>query len=317
MSFKYLNPGFPGLLDTTSGVLVEDEKCSRTGVGFWQPNTEKGVKFPTYPQELYCKFDFFLYYDTSSNTDYSIIVRTNYPYCGISLKKSKAYVDFEYHVRSYDYTIAYGNETAKLQDEGNLRLNQVNTVCFHYKPSTSSSSNDSVIEIFVNGKRKVRSSRYAEFPSSSEGVTMAFSSSNAIAPLSSILLSDEPFDMRESLVRVPVKSVTTDMTDNGDGTYTTSEVGQTLLQELDVPALLEAHGATSDVTGILSVASPACRTEALNQLTHVEKQGDTVTEYGSTEVGLDATGAACAVRPVSMKLSELAGLSVGWKAGSK
>ena len=75
MSFKYLNPGFPGLLDTTSGVLVEDEKCSRTGVGFWQPNTEKGVKFPTYPQELYCKFDFFLYYDTSSNTDYSIIVR--------------------------------------------------------------------------------------------------------------------------------------------------------------------------------------------------------------------------------------------------
>lgn len=101
MSFKYLNPGFPGLLDTTSGVLVEDEKCSRTGVGFWQPNTEKGVKFPTYPQELYCKFDFFLYYDTSSNTDYSIIVRTNYPYCGISLKKSKAYVDFEGIVNSF------------------------------------------------------------------------------------------------------------------------------------------------------------------------------------------------------------------------
>ena len=317
MSFKYLNPGVPRLLDTTNGVLVEDEKCSRTGVGFWQPNTEKGVKFPAYPSELYCKFDFFLHYDTSSDTDYSIIVRTNYPYCGISLKKSKAYVDFEYHVRSYDYTIAYGDETAKLQDEGNLRLNQVNTVFFHYKPSTSSSSNDSVIEIFVNGKRKVQSSRYAEFPSNSEGVTMAFSSSNAIAPISNIILSDEPFDMRESLVRVPVKSVTTDMTDNGDGTYTATGAGQTLLQELDVPALIEAHGATSDVTGILSVASPAYRTDALNVLTHIEKTGDTLTEYESADVGTYEGGAARTVHPVTMKAADLAGLSVGWKAGTK
>ena len=317
MSFKYLNPGFPGLLDTTNGVLVEDEKRSRTGVGFWQPDTEKGVKFPAYPQELYCKFDFFLYYDASSDTDYSIGVYTNYPYCGVSLKKSKAYVNFQYHVRGYDFTIVYGNEIAKMQDEGNLQLNQVNTIYFHYKSSTSSSPEDGLLEVFVNGKRRVYWNTHVEFPSSSEGVTMAFSSSKAIAPISNIILSDEPFDMRESLVRMPVKSVTTDMTDNGDGTYTATGAGQTLLQELDVPALIEAHGATSDVTGILSVASPVCRTEALNQLTHIEKQDDTVTEYGSAEVGLDATGAACVVRPVSMKLSELAGLSVGWKARSK
>ena len=66
MSFKYLNPGFPGLLDVTGGTLVTDESLSRTGVAFWQKDDSQGMNFSSLPKEIYCKFDFFLYRCRSS-----------------------------------------------------------------------------------------------------------------------------------------------------------------------------------------------------------------------------------------------------------
>lgn len=319
MSFKYFNPGFPGLLDTTGGVLVEDEKCSRTGASFYQTDKYKGITLSSHPAELYCKFDFFLFHDETS-TNYNIYVQTNYPSGnGIVINKSDYYIYFYYLAGNSTYTIGGNRQryAETIRDNLGLLVNQVNTIYFHCKMPSSSSADDGLLEIYANGKLMVSTSKYVGFHAADREMTLVLSSNNAVAPLSNIIVSDEPFDKRESLVRVPLKSVTTDMKDNGDGTYTATEAGQTLLQELDVPALIEAHGGTSDVTAILSVASPAYRTDALNVLTHIEKSGDTLTEYESAEVGTYDVGAVRTVHPVTMKAADLAGLSVGWKAGTK
>ena len=311
MSFKYLNPGFPGLLDVTGGTLVTDESLSRTGVAFWQKDDSQGMNFSSLPKEIYCKFDFFLYYDKDSATDYEINVRTNYPSSGVSIIKTNTYTQ----LLSYVYgDRTYISSTAKetdFQEKTHLVRNQVNTIFFHVKTSSQS---DGVFELYANGTKIVSSTQKISLQ---EPVVMVISSTKAVAPISGIILSDEPFDMRESILKIPTSGIETDMKANEDGSYTASAEGQMWLQTVDAAALAETYGSASKVTGIISAARPAYRTEdGLNRLMQIVKKGDTLTEYGSASVGKETFGAVMVTQNVDMTMTDLSGMKVGWKAGA-
>ena len=134
--------------------------------------------------------------------------------------------------------------------------------------------------------------------------------------LSNIILSDTVIDPREQVILLPSTTVETTMEDSGNGMYTATSPGQMLLQTVDTAALAATYGEESQVTGIALVGNPAYRTaEGLCELTALEKNGETVTEYGRHVLKEQPPGGIVDSRAVSLRLAELTGRKFGWKAG--
>ena len=136
MSFKYYNPGYPNLFDTAGGTSVTDTALSRTGVSFWQASSSfQSIKFKAVPQEIFCKFDFFLHYDEQSDTDYDIYVRTSWPYSGVAISKTNRYSKLIAYVSGDDTQIISTRDEVEFQNKTHLIRNQVNSIFFHFKLS--------------------------------------------------------------------------------------------------------------------------------------------------------------------------------------
>ena len=72
MSFRYINPGYPDLLDDAGAMAVEAGTAySHTGVAFYQADDEKGIELPYCPKEVYCRFDFFFYREDTDSSSYN------------------------------------------------------------------------------------------------------------------------------------------------------------------------------------------------------------------------------------------------------
>ncbi|WP_294157808.1 hypothetical protein [uncultured Selenomonas sp.] len=311
MSFKYYNPGYPNLFDTAGGTSVTDTALSRTGVSFWQASSSlQSIKFKSIPQEIFCKFDFFLHYDEQSDTDYDIYVRTSWPYSGVAISKTNRYSKLIAYVSGDDTQIISTRDELEFQNTTHLIRNQVNSIFFHFKLSDDAGT----YELYANGMKLKESTGRVSLQSSPY---LTFASTKAVAPLSGIILSDTAFDRRESILRLPTSGIETDMKANEDGTYTASAAGQTLLQTVDAAAMVDAYGGASKVTGFLTVAYPAYRTEdGLDQLTQVMKKDGVLTDCGSASVGKETTGLTIVAHEVDMTVADLAGVQVGWKAGA-
>ncbi len=146
------------------------------------------------------------------------------------------------------------------------------------------------------------------------------SESGSIIYISNIIARDEAVGkLVERIVPLPVSTTDTDMTES-NGIYTANAVGETILQTPDVDNLVQIHGASSVVTGILVVGKPAYLSstgEGLTNLTCIDKTNNVITEHKTFELDTDATKAiADNWRPVNTRLNNLAGMQFGWKAGA-
>ena len=140
--------------------------------------------------------------------------------------------------------------------------------------------------------------------------------SNSTGLLSNLILSDTEINQREQVVILPTVNTETTMTAREDGSYAANAANQQILQGIDVDSLIADYGADSDIKGIAVIGNPAYRTaEGLSRLTALEKNGDTVTEYGIKNVDSSTAAGVIDSRAVSMKLSALANYKFGWKAG--
>ena len=136
------------------------------------------------------------------------------------------------------------------------------------------------------------------------------------APISNIILSDSPVDMRERITPVPLGTPVTDMVDLGDGSYMAESAGQQILQTVDVSSLISAYGGASPVTGIAVAGNPAYRTaEGLTSLISISKSNDVQTEHGSKVLRTNPTAGALHCHTVNMTIAEMVGMQLGWKAG--
>ena len=135
-------------------------------------------------------------------------------------------------------------------------------------------------------------------------------------PLSNIILSDAPFDLRERITAVPLGNPVTDMIDRGDGSYMAEAAGQQILSTVDVSSLISAYGGLSQVTGIAVAGNPAYRTaEGLTSLIDISKSDDVQTEHGSKTLRTSTTAGVLHCHTVNMTIAEMAGMQLGWKAG--
>ena len=313
MSFKYINPGYANLLDVEGGVTVTDATKSKTGVGFYQPMAGHGINLSETPTELYGKFDVFLLHEGgSASYDFEVRVRIGGAN-GIGIKRYSNV----WYLTGYCNTYAQVSRSANpyypdtLKSETGLVPNAINTIYFHSTPKVGDDNGN--LSIWVNGTRIADYNYAISFGASTTIEVYGTYASNII---SNLILSDTEIHQREQVVILPVSTTETTMTANLDGTYTASAANQQILQGIDTTSLIADYGADSDIKGIAVIGNPAYRTaEGLAYLTGLDKHNDTVTQYGTKEVGTLTTGGAIDSRTVSMKLSDLTGYKFGWKAG--
>ena len=85
---------------------------------------------------------------------------------------------------------------------------------------------------------------------------------------------------------------------------------------MDVASLITNYGGVSSVTGIAIAGNPAYRTgEGLTSLTGISKANGTQTVHGSKTLRTSTTAGVADCYTVSMTLSEMVGMQLGWKAG--
>lgn len=318
MSFKYINPGYANLLDVTGGITVTDAAKSRTGVGFYQPAKDCGINLSETPADIYGKFDVYVYRDEDDKSANNFEIQVSLGCNGVSFKKltNHLYLSGLCNNNSQIYLSECTWYPDEVKDGMNITMNAINTIYFHAHQRSDSSAKDGYLVIYVNGKEMGRYENYGiNFSHSNPDVFVVYAS-NSTGLLSNLILSDTEINQREQVVILPTANTETTMTAREDGSYAANAANQEILQGIDVDSLIADYGADSDIKGIAVIGNPAYRTaEGLSRLTALEKNGDTVTEYGTKNVDASTATGVIDSRAVSLKLSALADYKFGWKAG--
>ena len=139
---------------------------------------------------------------------------------------------------------------------------------------------------------------------------------NENGAISNLILSDTEIDMKEQVAILPVKTTETNMTRGENGEYIANAAGQTILQTVDVDAIINEYGDDTDIKGIAVIGNPAYRTaEGLCNLTAIQHDGTELAEYGTVTVPQSNSSMVFDGHPLSVKLPALANYKFGWKAG--
>ena len=311
---RYINPGYAELLDVDGGTTIEDATYNPlNGVAFTQPTDNDGVNFGSTVNELYGKFDIYLPPLSDLPTDYFAKVgifkpgNTNAGFNGVAISKySSSYINLKAFVcGSSDKTVT--------NRDVQFNFGSIHHFFFHFKARGESKA-DGEYFIYMNGIKVMEGKdKWIYMDNASRLVIYAAS---VAAPISNVILSDSPIDMRERITPVPLGTPVTDMVDRGDGTYLAELAGQQILQTVDVASLITNFGGASQVTGIAVAGNPAYRTaEGLTSLIGISKVNGTQTEHGTKTLRTSTTAGAIDCHAVDITLSEMVGMQLGWKAG--
>ena len=308
MSFKYINPGYAELLDVSGGTTVVDTQKSKTGVKFYQPTAKKGINLSVALADFYGKYDVYIGNDYNSFITRVALLKANgYSYSGgIGFTKdSNAMYFFRYYnSNSSISTKAYTSNPSAL----NIKLDAINTFWFHITPSSSGK-----LEIYSNG---VMVDTVESAIDLSDSFTIDVYANNANGAISNLILSDTEINKKEQVAILPIATTETTMTQGENGEYIAGTAGQTILQTVDVASLINDYGADTDIKGIAVIGSPAYRTaEGLSDLTALQHDGTTLTEYGTKTAPASTSGMVVDGHALSLKLPALANYKFGWKAG--
>ena len=116
---------------------------------------------------------------------------------------------------------------------------------------------------------------------------------------------------------MPTSTISTDMTDNQDGTFTADEVNQQLLMTVDTSTLISQYGRSSKVTSIAAGGIPAYKTaEGLSNLIGIDKISGNISEHNSVALSSISTLGAFDCWKTNLTLGELKGKQIGLKAAT-
>ena len=308
MSFKHINPGYAELLDVAGGTTIVDTVKSRTGVKFYQPTAKKGINLSSALTDFYGKYDVYIGNDYNSfSTRAALLKASGYSYSGgIGFTKDSNVMYFYryYNGNSTISSKAYTSSPETL----NIKLDAINTFWFHVAPGSPGR-----LEIYSNG---VLVDSIDSTINLSDSTVIDVYANNANGAISNLILSDSEIDKKEQVAILPISATETTMTAGENGEYIAGAAGQTVLQTVDVSSLINDYGADTDIKGIAVIGNPAYRTaEGLCNMTALQHDGTTLTEYGTKTAPASNTGIVADGHALSLKLPALANYKFGWKAG--
>lgn len=310
---KYINPGLGELLDVDTGVTVESTTYNPTnGVALYQTTDDAGVALLEPITKLYGKFDIYLPPISEMPSSYFAKIgvynnATNYGgFNGVAFDKTNA-------ANMRMVAMARGSYVASANSASTpFKYNSINQVLFCFTGATSGGNGSCVV--YLNGNKLLENTSCYSYLNNS--TKLVIYSASEIVSLSNIILSDTEVTLKEQIIALPLKDITTDMTAGENGNYIADTIGQQFLSTVDATELINTYGDSSKVTGITMVAYPGYRTgEGMSSLIGISKSGDTITEHGSTTLKTSTTAGVIVSYGTDITLGEMAGMQLGWKVG--
>lgn len=287
MSFLYLNPGYGNLFDNISQTPFTQSTSvgSKTGLCFHSCG-QREIIFPTPLDEVWAKVDIY-------------IVR-EWQQMRICIQGNSKYADF-YMPNNTDYYQVRVNGSNKFGQY--TTRNEWLTVLMHVKSGVS----DGVYEFWLNG---VKLFSFVGDVLGQELATKFFIISDGDKKqFSQIIVSDSPIKWTENVIVLPT-SISTNMTDTGDGTYSATNSGEYIKQTIDVNALRNSYPDNTVITGICVAGRPAYHDgEGIDVMQAIE--GDTV--FGECQLSYNENISITYGKRVNMPISTVSG-TYGWKA---
>lgn len=155
----------------------------------------------------------------------------------------------------------------------NLKTGAVNTIWMHVSGGSSGWN----MSLVVNGEYIVEDFSTLSYESAIMSI-FSFRISPE-QPISNLIISDTEIDLKETIVEVGNSDVETTMVES-DGTYSSAQAGDYVLQTLDTSDLYNLFGSDSKVSGMVAIAAPAYTTgEDVTQIKCRIVDGGTSTDY--------------------------------------
>ena len=273
---------------------------------------------------FYCKFD--VYCDKKN--DFFLDFDALYGMAQI-------YIDFLDEKCYFDYKSPDSNREPLYDISDYLIEKSINSFFVHYNRGTRKTGEEATywengsVELVINDFRFKTDFNRINFAMatiylSPENKSFEFNSEENF-PVSNIIISDEEINEKEQIVILPVSATDTDMTNNGDGSYTATTEDQYILQTVDVTNLITKLGGKSEVTSIVLAGLPAYKTsDGLSSLTSLENINNSLVEgttktlnqyYSGDEYYLDEYKIFIPQNVENLTLKDLTGKQYGFKVG--
>lgn len=266
---RYMNPGYVSWLERNTSLAVQEETGNPYAKASFYVTKEKTCVYRlNLEKELYIKASLWLYSTSSTYTSCYIGAGTGY-FSGVVFNKRD----------SDKWKAGYANSAwnigCNVVREAEVKDNALNEILLHFDGEK--------IEAFVNGTCVLDRSW------TNKDIDLVIFSDEGKGHWSNLIISDEPIDIREHVIELPVTLADVTMAEQEDGGYSSNKAGQILQYVLDAETLIKKYGEDSLVTGIGFQAEKAYRNGDL--LTRLEEylQAEDGTEQNIGSMSLPTT----------------------------
>lgn len=326
MAFRYINPGYGDWIGDSNVTTVENYTYNpEHGVSFQKLASsdydDNEISLPqAFTTDIYAKFNMYL----NSNPPSNFLLGAKSNISSSSALKNSCFGIYFSGLSAYLLAGAGSSATGGVIGSyvSGMQYNSLNTIQFHIHRGEDAAS--SFGELTINGVTTLlqfSDTNYRQTFGNDKAFFIHFPTSSSSANstyISELIVSDEEISPKEKIIALPTSETFTDMTTGASGIYIADAVNQTLLQSVDVMALIENYGASSAVTGIAVVGNPAYKTATgLAALTGISKIGETVIEHGTCDLSNDTSASIVdGWATENLSIADLQGMQFGWKAGT-
>ncbi len=293
---RYMNPGYVSWLDRNADLAVQEETGNPyANASFYITKEKTSVCHLTFTKELYIKASLWLYAASRTYTTCYIGVGTGYFFGAVFSTED-----------SYNWKAGYAKSSwnigCNVIKDAVIRDNALNEVLLHFDGAK--------FEVIINDTPVLNTSW------SNKTIDLVIYARDGKGHWSNLIISDEPIDIREHVIELPVTLSDVTMAEREDGGYSSNTTGQVLQYAVDIDTLIKKYGGNSRVTGFGFQAEQAYTNGDL--LTKLEGylQSADGTEQSLGSIALPTTdGQAVLCLPLAdVTLADMEGKKLGYRS---
>lgn len=293
---KYMNPGYVSWLERNTALGVQEETGNPyANASFYITKEKTSVYRLTFTKELYIKASVRLF---SASRTYT----TCYIGTGTGYFTGAVFTTADSVIWKGGYANGSWNIGGNVVREAVVKSNALNEVLLHFDGEN--------YEAIINGTRVLNTGW------TNKTIDLVIYSEDGKGYWSNLIISDEPIDIREHVIELPVTLSDVTMTEREDGGYSANTAGQHLQYDVDTDTLIKKYGGDSLIKGIGFQAEQAYTNGDL--LTKLEGylQPSDGTEQSLGGIALPGSdGQAVLGVPVAdVTLGDMAGKKLGYRS---
>lgn len=293
---RYMNPGYVSWLERNTDLAVQEETGNPyANASFYVNKGKTCVYLLTLDKELYIKASLWLYSATQTYTTCYIGAGTGY-FTGAVFSTNDS------TTWKGGYADGSWNISCRVKNDAIVKTNALNEVLLHFDGKKC--------EAIINGTSVLNTSW------TNKTIELVIYAEDGKGHWSNLIISDEPIDIREHVIELPVTLADVTMDEMESGGYSSTKAGQVLQYALNADTLIKKYGGDSLVTGIGFQAEKAYTNGDL--LTKLEEylQAEDGTEQNIGSFSLPTgDGQTILGLPIeNITLADMAGKKLGYRS---